>query len=60
MNPDQPQEAAAQANSWRTLLRANTDPEETIKDCVLFIAFSHFFAIIYFILKLVKDAVCGW
>lgn len=56
MDPDRPEEATGQpASSWTTRIRSNADPEETIRDCVLFMAFTHLFAIVYFILKGGKD-----
>lgn len=59
MNPDEQEDKQVPANSWTSRVKSSAELEMVIKDCVLFIAFTHLFALLYFIFKSVINAVCG-
>lgn len=59
MDPTKPADAREPRMArWVRMIRER-DPEEVVRDCVMFIAGTHMIALLYFILKAAKDMVCG-
>lgn len=44
---------------WLVRVVRDRDPEEVVRDGMVFMAFTHLVALIYFVYKFAKDALCG-